>query len=89
MDYWINKFSKEILQVKHESFILNSEEEAKRIFDFIGLEFSPNYLNLNNNSRSVMTASDLQVRDKIKKESSNGWLLYELHLDKFKKAYIN
>ena len=89
MDYWINKFSKEILQVKHESFILNSEEEAKRIFDFIGLEFSPNYLNLNNNSRSVMTASDLQVRDKIKKESSNGWLLYESHLDKFKKAYIN
>ena len=38
-------------------------------------------------TRSVMTASDLQVRDKIYKESSDKWHVYKAFLKKFESAF--
>ena len=86
MDFWNQKCAGQILNVQYDNFVLNSEQEAKMIFDYIGLEYSSDYLKLQNNHRSVMTASDLQVRDKIYKGSSETWINYKQFLEKFQKA---
>ena len=87
IEYWYTKYPNDILKINYEHFISNSEEISTKIFKFLGLEFDLNYLNLKNNSRSVMTASDLQVRDKIHHENSKNWSPYEIYLEKFKNAY--
>ena len=86
LDFWGVKYRGEILNVQYDNFVLNSEQEAKMIFDYIGLEYSSDYLKLQNNHRSVMTASDLQVRDKIYKGSSETWINYKQFLETFQKA---
>ena len=86
MDFWNLKCAGGILNVQYDNFVLNSEQEAKMIFDYIGLDYSSDYLQLQNNHRSVMTASDLQVRDKIYKGSSETWINYKQFLEKFQKA---
>jgi tetratricopeptide (TPR) repeat protein len=86
LNFWDTKFTGEILNVQYDSFVINSEQEAKVIFDYIGLEYSSDYLMLQNNHRLVMTASDLQVRDKIYKGSSETWINYKKFLEKFQKA---
>ena len=87
MDFWYERYSSDIFGLNYDCFIENSEQEAKKLFDFIGLDYLPEYLDLKNNQRSVMTASDLQVRDKIYKESSDKWHIYKAFLNKFEGAF--
>lgn len=87
MSFWDLQFKEDILNVNYDDLVLNSEFESKKIFDFIGVEYSSNYLNLESHSRSIMTASDLQVRDKIYQGSSDAWLKYKNYLTKFTTAF--
>jgi tetratricopeptide (TPR) repeat protein len=87
MSFWDLQFKKDILNVNYDDLVLNSEFESKKIFNFIGVEYSSNYLNLESHSRSIMTASDLQVRDKIYQGSSDAWLKYKNYLTKFTTAF--
>ena len=87
MSFWDLQFKEDILNVNYDYLVLNSEFESKKIFDFIGVEYSSNYLNLESHSRSIMTASDLQVRDKIYQGSSDAWLKYKNYLTKFTTAF--
>ncbi len=87
MDFWYERYSSDIFSLNYDYFTGNTEQEAKKLFDFLGLDYLPEYLDLKNNQRSVMTASDLQVRDKIYKESSDKWHLYKSFLKKFEGAF--
>jgi hypothetical protein len=40
------------------------------------------------NKRSVLTASDLQVREAIYDGSSNSWVKYEPYIQKFTQAFV-
>jgi tetratricopeptide (TPR) repeat protein len=87
MSFWDLQFKEDILNVNYDDLVLNSEIESKKIFNFIGVEYSTNYLNLESHSRSIMTESDLQVRDKIYQGSSDAWLKYKNYLTKFTTAF--
>jgi tetratricopeptide (TPR) repeat protein len=87
MDFWYEKYSSDIFSLNYDYFIENSEQEAKELFDFVGLDYLSEYLDLKKNQRSVMTASDLQVRDKIYKESSYKWNVYKVFLKKFESTF--
>ena len=87
MDFWYERYSSDIFSLNYDYFTGNTEQEAKKLFDFLGLDYLPEYLDLKNNQRSVMTASDLQVRDKIYKESSDKWRIYKSFLNKFEGAF--
>ena len=67
--------------------ILNSEYESKRIFEYIGLEYTSNLLKVEENKRSVTTASDLQIRKGIYTGSSEEWMNYKIFLEKFISAF--
>ena len=83
MVYWEGLYKQEIFELDYESLINNPEQEAKKIFNYLGLEFNKSYLEIGNNTRSVTTASDLQIRNKINSKGVNSWKNYSSIIEKF------
>jgi hypothetical protein len=83
MVYWEGLYKQEIFELDYESLINNPEQETKKIFNYLGLEFNKSYLEIGNNTRSVTTASDLQIRNKINSNGVNSWKNYSSINKKF------
>ena len=87
MQFWNEIYSEEILNIDYDLLVNNPAIEAKKIFKFTNVDFNSNYLKIENNSRAVTTASDLQIRNKIYKGSSGNWKKYKKYLKKFIDAF--
>ena len=87
MGFWHSLSPDDYLEVDYDFLILNSEYESKRIFEYIGLEYTSNILKVEENKRSVTTASDLQIRNGIYTGSSEEWMNYKIFLKKFISAF--
>ena len=83
MDYWKGLYKQEIFELDYELLINNPEQETKKIFNYLGLEFNKSYLEISNNKRSVTTASDLQIRNKINNKGVDSWKNYSSIIEKF------
>jgi tetratricopeptide (TPR) repeat protein len=83
MSYWGRLYKQEIFELNHELLVNNPEEEVKKIFNYLGLEFNQSYLEISNNKRSVTTASDIQIRDKINNKGIDNWRKYSSIIEKF------
>ena len=87
MNYWHSLNPDTYLEIDYDRFIVNAEVQSKRIFNHIGLEYTSNMVNIEENKRSVMTASDLQIRSGIYTGSSDDWMNYKIFLKKFINAF--
>ena len=81
MDHWSSLFSSEILDVQYEDLVMNQEIVSRQLIEYLGLEWNENCLDFYSNKRAVRTASNLQVRQPIYKNSINRWKHYEKHLE--------
>jgi tetratricopeptide (TPR) repeat protein len=86
MKYWQTCYAKQILQVDYEDTVGDVEQQARRILDFIGVDFQEQVLSFYANKRIVMTPSSEQVRQPIYKTSVNSWLRYGDALKPLKEA---
>jgi hypothetical protein len=59
----------------------DQEPETRRLIEYLGLNWEDACLAPQNNKRSVRTASQQQVRQKVYKGSSQAWRKYEPFLD--------
>jgi tetratricopeptide (TPR) repeat protein len=66
-----------ILDVPYEGLIADQEGWARKILDFLGLEWDERCLDFHNTKRPVVTASYWQVRQRIYKDSVERWRNYE------------
>ena len=89
MQFWNTYLPNHILNISYEELVDQPQEIIKKIFSFIDLPYDGNVLNIQNNKRSVTTASDLQIRDQIYKGSSKSWMVYEKNLQKFTQAFTS
>jgi tetratricopeptide (TPR) repeat protein len=81
MEHWKQVLPPDfICHMKYEDMIANTEQEAKRLCDFIGLEWDPNCLKFYDNKRHVKTASMMQVRQPIYKTSLARWKNFAKHV---------
>ena len=80
MLFWSNRLRKKIINIKYESFVKNFVNETRDLLEKLGIEWEENLKNYNKNNRPVQTASLLQVRGKIKKDTSEEWKKYKDHL---------
>ncbi|MGI0134347.1 MAG: sulfotransferase family protein, partial [Candidatus Micrarchaeaceae archaeon] len=80
MKHWHAVLPGQILDVEYETLLENPEQELRRILAFCELEFDPACLAFHKVERAVTTASVLQVRKPIYKDSVNRWKKYESHL---------
>lgn len=83
MLYWRGLYKKEIFEVDYELLVSNPEQEVKKIFSYLGLNFNKIFLEIGNNKRSVTTASDLQIRNKINSNGVDSWKKYSSIIEKF------
>jgi len=77
MDFWQKKFSEKIYELNYDKLTENQELESRKIFNYLGLKWENSVLEFHNNSRIVQTASNIQVRKKMYKGSSQQWKKYK------------
>jgi len=80
MTFWHEKFPNKIYDLNYENLTTNQEKETRKLLKYCELEWDDNCLKFHKNKRAVKTASSLQVRKKIYKNSSDAWKKYESNL---------
>jgi len=76
MDHWIASYPDQILTVDYEDTVADIERQARRMLDFVGVEFQKQVLSFYATKRIVMTPSSEQVRQPIYDSSVNAWRRY-------------
>lgn len=71
-------------EIKYENLIDDYENQARKIFQFIGLDFNKNLLDLTSNEKPVFTVSTSQVRNSINREGIGKWRKYGSLIDNFR-----
>jgi tetratricopeptide (TPR) repeat protein len=69
-----------ILDCRYEDMVENTEAQARRVLEYIGLPWDERCLDFHNNKRRVKTASQAQVQKPIYKTSVARWKHYEKYL---------
>ena len=80
MHHWHQVFPGQILEINYEDVVENTEAMARRMLDYIGVDWEPQVLNFSELDRPVKTASVWQVRQPIYKTSAAKWLRYQEYL---------
>ncbi len=81
MDFWTNTLSNRIYKLDYELLTVNQESETRQLIEYLGLDWDENCLSPQNNTRSVATGSNFQVRQKVYQGSSEQWKKYEPFLN--------
>lgn len=84
--HWLDLFQDEIYLLDYENFIDNQLDSGEKLFKYLGLDFNEKYIKLTNNKKPIRTASNLQARGKIVKNSVERWKNYESY---FSSLYNN
>lgn len=80
MNRWYELFSDRILPVRYEGVVEDLEQQARRMTDFLDLEWDPGMLKFYEDGGAVRTASVRQVRQPVYKGSVQRWKHYEPYL---------
>ena len=81
MEFWGDALHTRVYTLDYELLTDNQEYETRKLIDVIGLDWDENCLYPEGNTRSVSTASNLQVRKKVYRGSSEQWKKYEPFLN--------
>ena len=79
--FWENSLGKRIYNLDYELLTVNQETETRSLINNLGLDWDEKYLSPQKNKRSVLTASNTQIRKKVYQGSSQHWKKYEPFLD--------
>jgi len=80
MEYWRHVLPGRVLEIDYEETVNNFEEQARKLIDYVGLDWHDACLEPHKQKRAVMTASKAQVTRPIYKTSVQKWKKYEKHL---------
>jgi len=81
MHFWCQSYSDRIYHLDYEKLTEKQEPQTQRLIEHLGLNWEDTCLAPQNNKRSVRTASQQQVRQKVYKGSSQAWRKYEPFLN--------
>ena len=77
MKEYKNKFRSQIYDLNYDSLVSNPNKEIKSVISWLGWKWNDSYLSPHLNTRSVTTASNVQVRSPINSKSIGGWKNYK------------
>ena len=77
MSKYKNKFRSKIYDLNYDSIVNNPNEEIKSLISWLGWKWEDSFLSPELNTRSVSTASSVQVRSPINSKSVGGWKNYK------------
>ncbi|WP_347113281.1 sulfotransferase [Leclercia sp. S52] len=76
MHHWNQLFPGDILEVRYEDVVSDPEREARRMLDYLGVQWEPQVLDTTELDRPVKTASVWQVRQPIYQTARERWRRY-------------
>ena len=82
MLFWDEHHPGRIYNLDYELLTADQEPETKKLIHYLGIDWEDACLSPEENMRYVKTASNLQVRKKVYKGSSEQWKKFEKYLDK-------
>jgi hypothetical protein len=80
MEHWRKVLPLKLIEISYEDMIVNTEQTARKMLDFLGLEWDERCLAPHTNPCAVETASNWEVRQPIYNRSLERWRHYEKHL---------
>ncbi len=81
MAHWRSTLPKgTILEVPYEKLVADPEAGIREIVQFVGLPWDPRCLRFHETERTVITASNWQVRQRISTSAAGRWRNYERYL---------
>ena len=81
MDYWAELFPEQVLRVDYEALVANPEKVTREMLAFCELPFEPGCLEHHKNiDKSVLNASNIQVRQPLYRGSVGRWQQYADYL---------
>jgi tetratricopeptide (TPR) repeat protein len=75
------------LDVRYEDLVRDFENHARRLIDFIGLDWNPACLDFHSSRNVVRTASLIQIREPVHERSVARWKHYESSLGALLQAF--
>ena len=81
MRFWQSQYGERIYHLNYESLTTDQENETRKLIKYLGLNWQQTCLSPQKNQRSVRTASQQQVRQKVYQGSSEAWRKYEPFLN--------
>ena len=81
MDFWDQQYSDQIYHLDYDKLTLDQEAETRKLIEHLELDWEDNCLSPQENKRSVRTASQQQVRQKVYTGSSQAWRKFEPYLN--------
>ena len=77
MTKYKHRFPSRIYELNYDSLVKNPNQEIKSLISWLGWEWNDSYLSPHLNTRSISTASKIQVRSPINSKSIGGWKKYK------------
>ena len=77
MKFWQSLYAEKIYNLDYEKLTTEQDTEIKKLIEYLNLDFEEDCLSPQKNERTVRTASQQQVRERIYKGSSQAWRKYE------------
>jgi hypothetical protein len=81
MKLWQSNYGNRIYNLNYETLTTNQEKETRQLMEHLNLNWEDACLSPHLNKRSVRTASEQQVRQKVYQGSSEAWRKYEPYLN--------
>ncbi len=81
MRFWRKSLANRIYNLDYDLLTINQEEETRKLIDHLELSWDEKCLTPQNNTRSVATASNMQIREKVYQDSSQQWKKYKPYLN--------
>jgi len=88
MEHWRKVLPLKLIEISYEDMIMNTEQTARKMLEFMGLEWDERCLAPHTNPCAVETASNWEVRQPIYRRSLERWRHYEKHLAPLKEALL-
>ena len=81
MKLWQSQYDDRIYNLNYEKLTTDQENQTRKLIKHLGLSWEATCLSPHKNKRSVRTASQQQVRQKVYQGSSHAWRKYEPFLN--------
>lgn len=83
MNFWKKNLPNFIFDIKYEKLVNDPKKQIKNLIKYSDLTWDEKCLRFYENKRAITTASDIQARSKIYKDSVSSWKFYEIFLKQY------
>lgn len=85
IEHWRTTLGERLVEIEYEALVADQKNQTRQLLDRLGLEFEEACLNFEKNTSASVTASSVQVRQKIHSGSVDRWRKYEKQLQPLKR----